>query len=383
MENKKIVQRNDLITSIAKMDKVPLKFFELVIAQINVNNPPKDNIILLSKNELFSYFDANDTNKHNRFKNAIDKMQKQAFFSIRYNEENKGTIFENIVPITTVKWNDYNDDVFIRLNPDIMPYLIDLKSNFTQYELSEIMSLNSKYSIILYKYLIMNFNIGEKYKYKVKNTTKKCVDSYMNPTITVDEFRMLTDTVNDYDMFYNLEQRVIKSAVDEINENTTLNVLYKKIKKGRKITAIQFFLSKKQVAPIDYKIFDSDYLEEKQKRTMSIGEILESEFTKILVKNELLSSLDLIDTELMYSLDKHVYTYYKELEHLRGMHGVISHVEYVRDNMLPYTQQKKNIVKYLSESIKKYLPRVKIEDVEHRIQEQNFDNFLDSLNTKT
>lgn len=378
MENKKIVQRNDLITSIAKMDKIPLKFFELVIAQINVNDPPTDNIILLSKKELFSYFDADDTNKHSRFKKAIDKMQKQAFFSIRH-EVDKGTIFKNIVPITTVEWNDFDDDVFIRLNPDIMPYLIDLKSNFTQYELSEIMSLNSKYSIILYKYLIMNFNIGEKYKYKVKNTTKKCVDSYMNPTITVDEFRMLTDTVNDYDMFYNLEQRVIKSAIDEINENTTLNVLYKKIKKGRKITAIQFFLSKKQVAPIDYKIFDSDYLEEKQKRTLSIGEILESEYTKILVKNELLSSLDLIDTELMYSLNHNVYTYYKELESLRGLHGVISHVEYVRDNMLPYTQQKKNIVKYLSESIKKYLPRVKIEDVEHRIQEQNFDNFLDSL----
>jgi hypothetical protein len=40
-------------------------------------------------------------------------MQKQAYFNIRQNKE-LGIEYESIVPIPTVKWNSYNDDVFIR-----------------------------------------------------------------------------------------------------------------------------------------------------------------------------------------------------------------------------------------------------------------------------
>ncbi len=54
-EKRKIVEHNDLITSVAKMDKVPLKIFELAVSCIDINNPPKDNIIYLSKKELFSF----------------------------------------------------------------------------------------------------------------------------------------------------------------------------------------------------------------------------------------------------------------------------------------------------------------------------------------
>ncbi len=36
----KVVQANDLITSVAKMEKIPLKIFELAVAQIDIENPP-------------------------------------------------------------------------------------------------------------------------------------------------------------------------------------------------------------------------------------------------------------------------------------------------------------------------------------------------------
>ena len=76
---KKIVEHNDLIMSSAKMDIVPLKIFELAVAEIDTFNPPKDNTIYLSKKELFKFLDVKDSNKNNRFKQAVTKMQKQAF----------------------------------------------------------------------------------------------------------------------------------------------------------------------------------------------------------------------------------------------------------------------------------------------------------------
>ena len=51
LSKRKVVEHNSLITSIAKMDKTPLKIFELAVSCINTEEPPKDNIIYLSKAE--------------------------------------------------------------------------------------------------------------------------------------------------------------------------------------------------------------------------------------------------------------------------------------------------------------------------------------------
>lgn len=83
IEKRKVVEHNSLITSIAKMQKTALKMFELAVSCIDTENPPKDNIIYLSKKELFSFFDVSSASKHTRFKEAIEYMQKQAFFQIK------------------------------------------------------------------------------------------------------------------------------------------------------------------------------------------------------------------------------------------------------------------------------------------------------------
>ena len=115
LKKRKVVEHNDLITSVAKMDKVPLKIFELAVSCIDTENPPKDNTVYLSKEVLFNFFDVSDTNKHNRFKEAVERMQKQAYFQVR-EKKGKGFEFESIVPIPYIKWNDYNDNVLIEFN---------------------------------------------------------------------------------------------------------------------------------------------------------------------------------------------------------------------------------------------------------------------------
>lgn len=55
LEKRKVVEHNSLITSIAKMQKTALKMFELAVSCIDTENPPNDNIIYLSKKELFAF----------------------------------------------------------------------------------------------------------------------------------------------------------------------------------------------------------------------------------------------------------------------------------------------------------------------------------------
>ncbi|MDN6077689.1 MAG: RepB family plasmid replication initiator protein, partial [Lactococcus lactis] len=362
LEKRKVVEHNSLITSIAKMDKTPLKMFELAVSCINTEEPPKDNTVYLSKRDLFAFFKVSDNDKHSRFKQAVEKMQKQAFFQIK-EEAGKGFKFKSIVPIPYVEWTDYNDEVKIEFHREIMPYLINLKKNFTQHALSDIAELNSKYSIILYRWLSMQYNQYEHYSVKGGRRAEQ-VEAYRNPSISIKELRIMTDTVKLYKEFRDLDKRVLKESLEEINAHTSFNVTYDKIKKGRSIDSIVFHITKKPVARNDfYKLEEQDpiYLQDKankeQAEELLAGKALKSKYTKLLLDNMLLSPYEMTDTSLMAGLQAHVYPLYDELKALRGLNGVKDHLSYVRAKQEAYS--KRNIAKYLKKAIEQYLPTVK------------------------
>lgn len=366
LSKRKVVEHNSLITSIAKMDKTPLKMFELAVSLIDTDNPPQDQTVYLSKQEMFAFFKVNDNDKNSRFKQAIEKMQKQAFFQIK-KEHDKGFKFVSIVPIPYVEWTDYNDEVKIEFHREIMPYLINLKTNFTQHALSDIAELNSKYAIILYRWLSMNYNQYDHYSVKGGRREEQ-VESYRNPKIGIRELREMTDTVNEYQRFDRFESYILKNSLKEINAHTTFNVTHEKVKKGRSIDSIVFHITKKTVADdISYKLDDPAYIDDKIRQEESekdlVYEAMKSAYTKLLMEHFLLSYIDLTDTAILSGLQKNVYPLYDELKELRGLKGVKEHLAYIRDKQDDYS--KKNIAKYLKKSIEQYLPIVKRQDIDH------------------
>ena len=367
LEKRKVVEHNSLITSIAKMQKTALKMFELAVSCIDTENPPKDNIIYLSKKELFAFFDVSSASKHTRFKEAIELMQKQAFFQIK-EVKDKGYEMTSIVPIPTVKWNSYNDDVMIQFNQFIMPYLIDLKAEFTQYKISELKELNSKYSIILYRWLSMNYNQYEHYSYKGGRREEQ-VEAYRNPLITVKELREITDTVSLYQTFKDFDSYVLKNSLKEINAYTSFNVTYEKVKKGRSIDSIVFHIAKKPVAKNEYykqEEQDPVYLENKADREVKqqalFTEAMQSPYTKLLGEKWLINVADMQDISTMTGLAEKVYPLYDELKEARGLKGVETHLSYVASKQEGYS--KRNVVKYLKTAIEGYLPTVALQDLE-------------------
>ena len=366
LSKRKVVEHNSLITSIAKMDKTPLKMFELAVSCINTEEPPKDNIVYLSKRDLFAFFNVSDNDKHSRFKQAVEKMQKQAFFQIK-EEQGKGFKFKSIVPIPYVEWTDYNDEVKIEFHREIMPYLINLKKNFTQHALSDIAELNSKYSIILYRWLSMQYNQYEHYSVKGGRRAEQ-VEAYRNPSISIKELRIMTDTVNDYERFQSLETWILKKPLEEINAHTSFNVTYDKIKKGRSIDSIVFHIEKKRCADDNsYKLNDKMYqaeqaMKEETEDRLAI-EAMKNKYTKLLLDNMLLNSYEMTDTAIMAGLQQHVYPLYDELKDLHGMKAVQDHLSYVASKQEAYS--KRNIAKYLKKAIEQYLPTVRGSEIEN------------------
>lgn len=366
LSKRKVVEHNSLITSIAKMDKTPLKMFELAVSCINTEEPPKDNIVYLSKRDLFAFFNVSDNDKHSRFKQAVEKMQKQAFFQIK-EEQGKGFKFKSIVPIPYVEWTDYNDEVKIEFHREIMPYLINLKKNFTQHALSDLAELNSKYSIILYRWLSMNYNQYEHYNVKGGRRADQ-VESYRNPSISVKELRIMTDTINEYKDMNNFTKKVLNKPLEEINTHTSFNVTYEKVKKGRSIDSIVFHIEKKRCADDNsYKLNDKMYQAEQAKKEETEDrlaiEAMKNKYTKLLLDNMLLNSYEMTDTAIMAGLQQHVYPLYDELKDLHGMKAVQDHLSYVASKQEAYS--KRNIAKYLKKAIEQYLPTVRGSEIEN------------------
>lgn len=347
LEKKKIVEHNDLIMSSAKMDTVPLKFFELAVAEIDTFNPPKDNTIYLSKKDMFKFLNAkdNDKDKYYRFKQAISKMQKQAFFEIR-EEKGKGFVFRNIVPIPYVEWKSYSDEVKIRFDVEIMPYLTELKTNFTQFALTDIQGLNSKHSIIIYKWLNMNYNQFEYYK-KNGNRDGQQLYKLCNPVIEVDELRWLTNTQKEYvGRFTNFELYVIKKPIKEINKYTRFNVTYDKIREGRKITKIQFHISLKGEKTIE----DSS----KSKKVVTLANAQQSPYSQLLMGALLITFNDMQNETLMLSLAAKIYPKYDEFVEKYSLDILKKHLEYVK----AHSTNIKDLVTYLDNALEDYQKRL-------------------------
>ncbi|MEG9233803.1 RepB family plasmid replication initiator protein [Lactococcus lactis] len=365
LEKRKVVEHNALIQSVAKMQKTALKMFELAVSCIDTENLPENNTVYLSKKELFSFFEVSSSSKHSQFKEAIEFMQKQAYFKIKSNKA-LGIEYESIVPIPYVKWNDYNDEVTIQFSEHIMPYLINLKAEFTQYKISELQKLNSKYSLILYRWLSMQYNQYEHYSVKGGRRAEQ-VEAYRNPSITVKELREITDTINEYKAMTNFTRKILKEPLEEINAHTSFNVTYEKKKAGRSIDRIVFHIEKKRKADDNsYKLEDKTYQEDKARKAETEDQLvlqaMDSPYTKLLMEHFLLSYLELMDKKILAGLQKNVYPLYDELKELRGLNGVKDHLSYVRAKQEAYS--KRNVAKYLKKAIEQYLPTVKLQDLE-------------------
>lgn len=356
--NAKVHEHNDLITSVTKMDKTPLKIFEMVVAAVDPRNPPENNSVVLSKKKMFKIFDVSSANKYSRFKSSIEKLHQQSVFKIRDGDKKGKIVYQVISPFSATTWNSDDDKVRFKLTDEIMPYLFEMKTNYTEYALANMIKLNSKYSIILYKWISMFLNQYESYV-DTKLRTKKQLADLQNPIIPVDELRRITDTEKSYERFSDLNKRVLQPSVEEISSKTDIEVTYENIKKGKSVQNVQFHLKRKFVAKdLNYKESQEDEpaaISEEKKDEIAV-DAMTSRYTRMLAKVELITAQELLDKQLMYQMDQIVYPLYDELIEKIGEANLLSHMIYVKQHMIDYSF--KNLPRYLATAAKDYLKTV-------------------------
>lgn len=124
---------------------------------------------------------------------------------------------------------------------EVVPLIVGLERNFTQYAIQQISGLQSKYAIRLYELVIEKQGMGKTLKIELYELRKKL-------GVLPDEFDEMCD----------FKKRVLKKSIDEINKKTDIILNYEQEKNGRTITGFIFSFGFKENA------FDTQHSELKQ-----------------------------------------------------------------------------------------------------------------------
>ncbi len=244
LDTQTVVEANSLIQSVARMDAMPLKLFEIAVSGLDSKSNDLATIVKIKKQAIFNVFDIQGKNRNAQLTALAEKLRHDADFQITVVDEH-GTQDVGISPVSYTKNSHSNDYIVIGFTPQIMPYISALKKCFTQYQLADVLKLKSRYAIVLYRWLMMSWRQYEHYFGTKERTPQQLVD-YQNPRASLDELHRLTGTMKKYRDFRNFRKNVLEIAVDEINAKTGYAITYEKISSGRRVTGIVFHITDKR-----------------------------------------------------------------------------------------------------------------------------------------
>ena len=111
-------------------------------------------------------------------------------------------------------------------DPKLRPYLLELKSRFTAYDIRNVLTLQSSYSIRIYELLKQFERIGER-------------------TFRIDDLReVLGISTKQYKRYNDFKRFVIQQAYQDLKRHTDINFEYEEIKEGRRIASIRFIIQR-------------------------------------------------------------------------------------------------------------------------------------------
>ncbi len=232
---KLVVKHNKLIEFKGRLTTNELKLLSLIIVEVRGEQKSQFKEYEIDVSLLRESTQHKDF--YNYMKEVATRLEDRKILVEGINKDNK-RYFTTIRLIHKPHFVEGSDKLNISIDKDLVPYIFDLKKEFTRYQIENILELKSSYAVRIYELLKQYENIGKR-------------------EITVKELREFLGIEDDeYPRFYDFERRILKVAEEEINECTDIRVSYEKIKKGRRINSILFTIEAKEVD--EYKT----YLEE-------------------------------------------------------------------------------------------------------------------------
>lgn len=155
-----------------------------------------------------------DSKNYDRVRENLKALRDKSWFIMGKDGTETSVSF-----LTKVRTNKRNGTAIVYFDKDILPYLQNLREQYTTYKLYYIMTMKSQYSIRLYELF-------------------KSVLGKTNWYFSVSDLRKLFLCEKSYAHIGHFKTRVIEPAIREINEKTDILVDYEYETEGRKVVGL-------------------------------------------------------------------------------------------------------------------------------------------------
>lgn len=229
MQNELVVKSNQVIEASYRLSVIEQRVVLSAIAKIPKMCEVSDEEIYTVSVQDLQALGVHEKTAYRDLKEAVNRLYER---SISLDIDDK---LIKIRWVQRIEFTDNQGTIALRFSKDILPFISNVKANFTQYMLSEVAKMQGAYSVRIYELLTQYKSVGER-------------------SIAIDDLRLMLDLGSRYKTTGNLIAWVIDPSIKEINEQTDLKVTAESQKTGRKFTHIKFTIKqKKQPKILDQK----------------------------------------------------------------------------------------------------------------------------------
>lgn len=233
-----VTKSNVLIETPLSLDLQEMRIIYTLISLIQPEDEDFKTHFLRVK-ELAEILDIQEKNYYKKIRDVVVGLQRKQLV-IR---ENGGESDLVVNWLSASRYHHRKGLVELEFSPQLKPYLLKLKKNFTYYKLSNVLVLKSKYSIRLYEILKRYLSFGKK-------------------RFTIEQLRHLLEIEKDKLTHYgHFKQRVLLRAQEELAEKTDIMFDFDEIKVGQKVVSITCYIkqnNRKKLQSSNDPVFEDD-----------------------------------------------------------------------------------------------------------------------------
>ncbi|EMR3860339.1 replication initiation protein [Acinetobacter baumannii] len=215
-----VVKSNQVIEASYQLSAVEQRIVLAAISRIPKNQPITDDELYPVSVDELKQLGVHEKTAYRDLKEGINRLYER---SINLSIDDKSI---KMRWVQEIQFLDSQSVIGIRFSKPILPFISNLSREFTKYALSDIAGINSGYGIRIYELLVQYRQIGKR-------------------EISVESLRTMLELGKKYPLFADFKNRVIDTAIDQINEYSPLKVTYEQKKTGRKVTHIIFSFKEK------------------------------------------------------------------------------------------------------------------------------------------
>lgn len=224
MKNRLIVKSNQVVEAGYELTTNEQRLVLFAVSMISKDEEVSANVgYEISAQEFAAAYNIHPKTAYRELKEAANRLYERSII-IRNEQQTLKVRWTSMIITDNPYFPDVLADedwkrVVIFFSPQIVPYLVNLKANFTQYLRSDISSVSGAYTIRFYELICQYKTIGKR-------------------EVSISDLRFMLNIGNKYPLFSDFRRWVIEPSIKEINEKTPMQVSYEQKKKGKTVHSI-------------------------------------------------------------------------------------------------------------------------------------------------